>query len=140
MAMNWNTCLRQREAKPIKPDIEMAASLEKTSANKAFSSHLLELKEETVSSKISLHYDSVRELLEAITLRKGFKIYNHICYTGFLKEILKETELAEEFDDLRVIRNDINYYGKEVSVIEAKDVLKRLENLRTKLLKITSIS
>ena len=138
--MNWNTCLRQREAKPIKPDIEMAASLEKTSANKAFSSHLLELKEETVSSKISLHYDSVRELLEAITLRKGFKIYNHICYTGFLKEILKETELAEEFDDLRVIRNDINYYGKEVSVIEAKDVLKRLENLRTKLLKITSIS
>ena len=138
--MNWNTCLRQREAKPIKPDIEMAASLEKTSANKAFSSHLLELKEETVSSKISLHYDSVRELLEAITLRKGFKIYNHICYTGFLKEILKETELAEEFDDLRVIRNDINYYGKEVSVIEAKDVLKMLENLRTKLLKITSIS
>ncbi len=138
--MNWNTCLRQREAKPIKPDTEMAASLEKTSANKAFSSQLLELKEETVSSKISLHYDSVRELLEAIALCKGFKIYNHICYTGFLKEILKETGLAEEFDDLRVIRNDINYYGKEVSVIEATEVLKRLENLRTKLLKIISIS
>lgn len=138
--MNWNTCLRQREAKPIKPDVEMAASLEKTSANKAFSSQLLELKEETVASKISLHYDSVRELLEALTLRKGFKIYNHICYTGFLKEILKETELADEFDELRVIRNDINYYGKEVSVIEATEVLKRLEKLRAKLLKITSLS
>ena len=133
--MNWNTCLRQREAKPIKPDIEMAASLEKTSANKAFSSQLLELKEETVASKISLDYDSVRELLEAITLRNGFKIYNHICYTGFLKEIMKQTELAEEFDELRVIRNDINYYGKEVSVTEAKEVLKRLENLRAKLLR-----
>lgn len=138
--MNWNTCLRQREAKSIKPDLEMAASLEKTSANKAFSSQLLELKEETVASKISLHYDSVRELLEALALRKGFKIYNHICYTGFLKEILKETELAEEFDELRVIRNDINYYGKEVSVIEAKEVLKRLENLREESLKLTSLS
>ena len=138
--MNWNTCLRQKEAKPIKPDLEMAASLEKTSANKVFSSQLLELKEETAASKISLHYDSVLELLEAIALRKGFKIYNHICYTGFLKEILKETGPAEEFDELRIIRNDINYYGKEVSIIEAKEVLKRLENLRTKLLKITSSS
>ena len=90
--MNWNTCLRQKEAKPIKPDLEMATSLEKTSANKAFSSQLLELKEETVASKIPLHYDSVRELLEAIALRKGFKIYNHVCYTGFLKEILKEIQ------------------------------------------------
>ena len=138
--MNWNTCLRQKEAKVIKPDLEMATSLEKTSANKAFSSQLLELKEETVASKISLQYDSVRELLEAIALRHGFKIYNHVCYTGFLKEILKETELAEEFDELRVIRNDINYYGKEVSVIEAKEVLKKLEELRANLLKLTSIS
>ncbi len=136
--MNWNTCLLEKEAKRIKPDLDMAASLQKTSANKAFSSKLLELKEETVASKISLDYDSVRELLEAIALRNGFKIYNHVCYTGFLKEILKEHDLAEEFDDLRVIRNDINYYGKEVSIVEAKEVLKRLENLREKL--FTSLS
>ena len=138
--MNWNTCLRQKEAKPIKQDLYMAASLEKTSANKAYSSELLELKEETVASKISLDYDSVRELLEAIALRHGFKIYNHVCYTGFLKEILKQTDLAEEFDELRIIRNDINYYGKNVSIIEAKEVLKRLESLRVNLLKTTSIS
>ena len=49
-------------------------------------------------------------------------------------------ELAEEFDELRLIRNDINYYGKEVSIIEAKEVLKRLENLRANLLKLTSTS
>lgn len=136
MVMDWNTCLRQREVKKIKADVEMALSLEKTSANKAFSSHLLVLKEETVASKISLSYDSVRELLEAIALRGGFKIYNHACYTGFLKEILHKPELSEEFDQLRVIRNDINYYGKEVSIIEAKMVLQSLDNLREKILKI----
>lgn len=135
--MDWNTCLRQREAKPAKPDTEMAASLQKTSANKALSAKLLELKEETAASKISLSYDSVRELLEALALHKGFKIYNHICYTGFLKEIIKETESAEEFDELRMIRNDINYYGKEVSITEAKIVLKRLDNLREKILQMT---
>ena len=101
MVMDWNTCLRKREAKAVTPDGEMALSLTKTSANKSISSQLLKLQEETAASKISLSYDSVRELLEAITIQKGFKIYNHVCYTGFLKEIIKEDELAEEFDELR---------------------------------------
>ena len=118
----------------ITADLELASSLEKTSANKAISSELLQLREETAASKISLSYDSVRELLEAIALRKGFKIYNHICYTSFLKEVMKETYLGEGFDELRIIRNDINYYGKDVSVIEAKAVLERLAVLREKIL------
>lgn len=134
--MDWNTCLRKQEAKQIKPDSEMALSLTKASANKALSSQLLKLQEETATSKISLSYDSVRELLEAIALQQGFKLYNHICYVGFLKEILKEENLAEEFDELRKIRNDINYYGKDVSLIETKAVLSRLEALRIELLKI----
>ncbi|RJQ18695.1 hypothetical protein C4580_06380 [Candidatus Woesearchaeota archaeon] len=130
MVMNWNSCLRNKEAKKITPDTEMAASLEKTSANKALSAHLLELRAETAASKISLSYDSVRELLEAITLRQGFKIYNHVCYTAFLKEIIKDTDLADAFDQLRQIRNDINYYGKDVSLTEAQEILQRLKKLR----------
>lgn len=137
--MNWNICLRQQEAKRIEPDLEMALSLEKTSRNKASSSKLLILKEETIASKISLDYDAVRELLEAIALRHGFKIYNHVCYTGFLKEIIRETNLAEEFDELRIIRNDINYYGKEISMPEAKDALIRLEAIRLKLLRMIEL-
>ena len=114
----------------MQPDEEMAKSLQKTSANKAFSSKELELKQETAASKISLSYDAVRELLEAITLLKGYKIYNHVCYTAFLKEILRANEHTEEFDFLRKIRNDINYYGKEVTLKEAEEILARLEALR----------
>ena len=132
--MDWTSCLREKEAKKITADLELASSLEKTSANKAISSELLQLREETAASKILLSYDSVRELLEAIALRKGFKIYNHIFYTSFLKEVMKETYLGEGFDELRIIRNDINYYGKDVSVIEAKAVLERLAVLREKIL------
>ena len=132
--MDWNSCLRRREAKRIKADEEMALSLERTSAHKAISSQLLELREETTAAKISLSYDAVRELLEAIALRNGFKIYNHVCYTSFLKEICKESDFGREFDELRVIRNDINYYGKAISIIESKQVLERLNKLRSQLL------
>jgi len=52
----------------------------------------------------------------------------------FLKEILNETLIAEEFDDLRKIRNSINYYGKDISVQEARDILERMTILRDKIL------
>lgn len=84
---------------------------------------------ETAGSKISLLYDSVRELLEAVSLRKGFKIYNHVCYVSFLKEVMM-VEWADEFDDLRIVRNDINYYGKELSVDDAEVIVTRLEKVR----------
>jgi hypothetical protein len=90
----------------------------------------LELSEITASSKISLLYDSLRELLEALALKNRFKIYNHECYTYFLKEVLNESAKAEEFDELRKVRNSINYYGKEVSIQETKEILKRIKDLR----------
>lgn len=134
--MDWKTCVEKREAKQIKPDVEMAESLQKTSANKVFSSNALEFRDETVAAKISLSYDAVRELLEAIALMRGFKIYNHICYVALLKEILEQPRMGEDFDTFRKIRNDINYYGKEVSIQEAQQILKQIESLRKELIRI----
>ena len=134
--MDWDHCIRTREAKPISPDQDMAAALRKTSMHKAFSAAQLEMREETIAAKISLSYDAVRELLEAFALLKGFKIYNHVCYASFLSTVLNQETLAEEFDILRKVRNDINYYGKAVSETEAETVLERLETLRQALRKL----
>ncbi len=131
--MDWNSCLRKKESKPIKPDLEMAKALRETSKNKIISSRELRLRPETAAAKISLSYDAVREILEALALSIGFKIYNHACYTPFLKEILNELNLAEDFDQLRKIRNDINYYGKIISLSEAQYVLEQLDALLEKL-------
>ncbi len=131
---DWKECVNKKEVKQVSPDLEMASSLFKTSENKLISAKELKLREETVASKISLSYDSIRELLEAIALKKGYKIYNHVCYTSFLKEILNLPEIADEFDSLRKIRNDINYYGKDISLVETKEVIDQLINLRKKLL------
>ena len=112
----------------------------KTSQNKLDSEEKLELNETTSSSKISLRYDSLRELLEALAIKKGYKIYNHECYTCFLKEIVNESMKGDEFDELRKIRNSINYYGKDIPVEQTKEILERIKKLREYILQILNNS
>ncbi len=128
--MDFEECIKKRIAKEITKDEELIKSLLKTSKNKLDSEGKLELDEITSVSKISLLYDSLRGLLESLALKNGFKIYNHECYVYFLKEILNKNIIAEEFDELRKIRNSINYYGKEIFIKEAKEILKRITDLR----------
>jgi hypothetical protein len=84
----------------------------------------------TAVSKISLAYDSLRELLEALSISSGYKIYNHDCYTSFLKEVLGKFSLGDEFDELRQIRNSLNYYGESILLEETIKVLDRIKALR----------
>ena len=67
--------------------------------------------------------------MESIALENGFKIYNHECYSAFLKEILHLSMEADLFDKLRKIRNEINYYGKKVQQEEAESIIKDLKQL-----------
>ena len=138
--MDWFECNKKRIVKEVEIDIDLIESLNKTSTNKLNSESKLELDDIAASSKISLAYDSLRELLEALALKNKFKIYNHDCYTPFLKEVLKENEKAEEFDELRRIRNNIDYYGKDISVVEAKEVIERIKKLREKILELLNKS
>ncbi len=100
----------------------------KSSSKKLNAQKLLQLDDITATSKITLVYDALRELLEALSISKGYKIYNHECYASFLKEIMKESSLGDVFDNFRKIRNDINYYGKDVSADEAKPVIDEMIN------------
>jgi len=134
--MDFNECLKKRIAKEVKEDKELITSLIKTSQNKFDSNKKLELSEVTSSSKISLLYDSLREILEALAIKKGYKIYNHECYTYFLKEILNESSKGDEFNELRKIRNNINYYAKEASIEEAKEIIQRIKTLREEILRL----
>jgi len=36
---------------------------------------------------------------------KGYKIYNHECYYVFIKEILKLSVKADEFDELKIVNH-----------------------------------
>jgi len=132
--MDWANCLKNRIAKEIGIDLELIESLKKTSRNKLLSMEKLSLDNSTAASKISLAYDSLREILEALAVKRGYKIYNHECYTYFLKEVLNELAKGDEFDELRKTRNNINYYGKEISIKEAKEILEKIKKLREEIL------
>ena len=128
--MDWEECCNKRIVKSVKPDADMMNSLAKSSKNKLESESKLMMSDVTASSKLSLAYDSVRELLEVLALKNGCKIYNHECYSAFLKEIIGESSKGDEFDDIRKTRNAVNYYGKHISTEEANEVITRIKNLR----------
>ena len=134
--MDFDECLKKRIAKEVKEDKELIASLIKTSKNKLDSEEELGLSEITLTSKISLLYDSLRELLEALSIKNRYKIYNHECYVYFLKEIMNESVTGDEFDELRKIRNAVNYYAKDIALSEGKEVLERIKSLRKKMLQL----
>lgn len=133
--MNWEECKKKGFVKEKSPRQHEIESLLISSKKKFISYERLSLSEDTASSKVGLLYDSVRILLEALSVQKGFKIYSHECIGCFLKEVVDEKEMSETFDKYRVIRNGFNYYGEDVSVDAALVMIKELTELRLHILR-----
>jgi hypothetical protein len=134
--MDWKDCMNKKIVRSGEVDTELIKSLMLTSKNKLLSANLLDLNETTSASKLSLCYDSLRELLEALAISKGYKIYNHECYTSFLKEIIKNLNLAEKFDRLRLLRNSINYYGQNINIKETEEAINELNEMVVEIKKL----
>jgi hypothetical protein len=133
--MDWTECNERRFVKKINSDENLVKSLVSSSRKRFESSERLNLDETTAASKVSLVYDSLRELLEALAIKKGFKIYNHECFSCFLYEICHEKLFSDEFDRFRKIRNQISYYGKDLPLNEAKAIILDILKLRRDLIK-----
>jgi len=87
--------------------------------------HIAEKKFKPVASEakylVENTYEALKELAEAELALQGYKSYSHeavISYLARFKEI-NSTEI-NIFDKLRQKRNGIKYYGKIVSVEDAK--------------------
>lgn len=132
--MDWKECNFKRLAKKVSVDMELIESLVLSSNDKLITAKMLELSSVTASSKLSLVYESTREVLEALALKSGYKVYNHDCFSAFLLEVLNEEDFSVEFDRFRRLRNKINYYGKRLEVDECESFLEDLIVLREKVL------
>ena len=127
--MEWQDCNKEGYAKKIGLDSEKIEDILRSSEDREKTAKLLPLNETTKETIITLFYDVLRELLEALALKHGFKIYNHECYTSFLNNVIKNEEIALEFDSLRLLRNSINYYGKRIEISDAKIILEKLNKV-----------
>lgn len=81
------------------------------------------------NSKFVLLYDALRCYLEFIALDRGYKIYNHDCYTSFLKEIVGDSAAADKFDKFRYSRNGLEYYGKRFESEEGQHAIEGIKAL-----------
>ncbi len=119
--------------------------IKKTFVNRSLIKSLIEmsdLKEETVklskineitaSSFVSLAYDSLREILEAICALNGYKALSHVCLGELLKEINKDFDHSL-FDRLRYIRNGINSYGTKIEPEQGKELISAIFEMKRRL-------
>tara|TARA_Y100000310_G_scaffold220441_1_gene221962 strand:+ start:162 stop:572 length:411 start_codon:yes stop_codon:yes gene_type:complete len=134
--MDWKECKIKRFVKESGGDSGLLESLKKMSDRKLFMDSFSPLNEETVAVKFVVNYDSLREILEALALSRGFKIYNHECFSSFLQEILNLEMESRQFDKFRIIRNSINYYGKDISLEDGRFLIEDILKLRMELLRL----
>ena len=96
--MDWEECIKKRIVKDVKEDKNMIKSARDIADIKIESADALP--EHLFIGKITLLYDALRENLECLALENNFKVYNHECYTAFLKEILgRVLTYAETFSE-----------------------------------------
>ncbi len=125
--MDWKRC---EQMKNIRPDTPLMMDLLASSQNKIYSSDVLPIDSHTLTSKVTLAYDSLHEMLQAIAIQKGWKIYDPECYAAFLKEILDEPDLAELFDDLRKEKDRLEHHGISITEEECELLIEKIKTLR----------
>ena len=126
--MRFQDFIDQQKARKATTDIQLAKSLIGMSDNHIEAIKKLAIDEITASTIMATYYEALREIIEAIAAKKGYKIYSHDALTYFLKELGKDL-IADKFDRFRKIRNGINYYGKRISKESTESNVKDIERI-----------
>ncbi len=85
--------------------------------------------------KVEAYYDIIKELIFVHLYKNGYNCTNHLCLIAYLKEKIKDFDFEiQKIDELRKIRNEINYRGLilrkdyfERNQLEFKNIIKRLK-------------
>jgi len=129
--MRFDDFFKERKVVRCRPDKEWAKALLKMSDASLDAANALDT-ERNSSAALTLAYTALRQVLEAICLLRGYKVYSHEAYTSFLKE-LDEPAAAESFNRFRKLRNGVEYYARPVSAAVAHQALKGITTIRKRL-------
>ena len=91
--------------------------------------------DEFIVLKVEAYYDIIKELLFAHLYKSGYNCTNHLCLIAYLKEKIKDFDFeTQKIDELRKVRNEINYRGLTIkkdylerNELEFKNIIKRLK-------------
>jgi len=88
-----------------------------------------------IALKVEAYYDIIKELIFAHLYKNGYNCTNHLCLIAYLKEKIQDFDFEiQKIDELRKVRNEINYRGLTVkkdyldrNELEFKNIIKKLK-------------
>jgi len=126
--MRFFDFVRTGKVRKSRPDLQLSKSLVRMSENHLVSIGGLELNCTTSSTIMTTYYEALREVVEAVATKEGYKVYSHEAFTYFLKD-KGENLISLKFDKFRKIRNNINYYGKSIGPLSVKSYMNEIEKM-----------
>jgi hypothetical protein len=133
--MKFDDFLKRGLVKRASKDISFSKALILNAQKDLSFLNELEVNEKSARRLTADYYDVLRIILEAIAILDGYKIYSHEAFSYFLSE-KGDSVSALKFDRFRKIRNNINYYGADISVEESKEVIEDIKKLVDSLIKV----
>jgi hypothetical protein len=132
--MDLEDCYNNGSIKITRVNPELIASLIEMSQIKEDTVNSATLNQRNISPYISMAYDSLRELLEALCISKGYKVTSHLCLGELLASQIPDFDL-NSFDRFRYVRNGINYYGTKVDFGQGKELIRKMFLMKNSLAK-----
>lgn len=133
--MDIADCEEKGMIKKTKPNRELAKSLIEISDIKEKAINSAKIDEVTISAYVPMAYDSLREILEAICVLRGYKVLSHVCLGELVKYFLKDFDF-HRFDRFRYVRNSINYYGEKVGLKQGNEIIRNIFQTRAEMKKV----
>jgi len=136
--MGWKECVDEGIITQSVPDEERSNQM-LIMANLRLKFWDKKVADEFIVLKIEAYYDIIKELIFAHLYKNGYNCTNHLCLIAYLREKIKDFDFeTQKIDELRKVRNEINYRGLTIkkdylerNELEFKNIIKRLkEELR----------
>lgn len=126
---DWEECLLTNSSLKVSPNPAKARSLIDIAMGRIVFLSENKIKESNVNYLFEFYYSSVLELLHALLLLDGYSVGNHVCLGYYLRDILNKPELYRLFDDCRIKRNGLVYYGRRMDFETAKLGIEKCQKL-----------
>ncbi len=131
--MRFEDFIKKGQVRRSSKDISLIKALYKNTLNDL--TYLASQKVTLLSARkvVTNYYDCLRSVLEAVASIEGYKVYQHEAFTYFLKEKNEEI-IAIKLDRFRKICNRLSYYGEDIPLEEAKELVAEIKKLTNDLI------
>jgi hypothetical protein len=132
--MSWKECVDKGIIFSTEKDEERSNQIFQM-ANIRFEFWNKNIDDKFIALKVEAYYDIIKELIFAHIYKNGYNCTNHLCLIAYLKEKIKDFDFEiQKIDELRIIRNEINYRGFVIkkdylqkNELEFKNIIQRLK-------------